>query len=141
MRFHSTNASRPALITIVYQTSVNVSTMTVTAPQTRAGHGGDDGATADAGLQTNEHHSNDLPNVHGPALCLGARACIAAFLHPHLIVSLLTILVMLAHSSTSVPFSETGEQLLRSSSRTSRGEGETFEQPRQSRPSGEVSAG
>ena len=141
VRFHSIIASRPALITIVYQTSVNVSTMTVTAFQTGAGHGGGDGATADAGLRTNEHHSNDLANVHGPALCLGARACIAAFLHPHLIVSLLTFLVMLAHSSTSVPSSEKGEQLSRRSSRTSRGDGETFEQPHQSRPSGEVSAG
>ena len=141
VRFHSIFASRPALITIVYQTSVNISTMTVTASQTGAGHGGGDGATADAGLRTNEHHSNDLANVHGPALCLGARACIAAFLHPHLIVSLLTFLVMLAHSSTSVPSSEKGEQLSRRSSRTSRGDGETFEQPHQSRPSGEVSAG
>ena len=101
------------------QTSVNVSTMTVTASQTRTGHGGGDGAAADAGLWTNEHHSNDLANVHGPALCLGARACIAAFLDPHLIVSLLTFLVMLAHSSTSVP-SEKGEQLSRRSLRTSR---------------------
>ena len=115
--------------------------MTVTASQTEAGHGGGDGAAADAGLRTNEHHSNDLPNVHGPALCLGARACIGAFLHPHLIVSLLTFLVMLAHSSTSVPSSEKLEQLLRRSSRSSRGEGETFEQLHQSRPSGEVSAG
>ena len=39
VRFHSIIASRPALITIVYQTSVNVSTMTVTASQTEAGHG------------------------------------------------------------------------------------------------------
>ena len=128
VRFHSIFASRPALITIVYQTSVNISTMTVTASQPGAGHGGSDGATADAGLRTNEHHSN----VHGPALCLGARPCIAAFLHPHLIVSLLTFLVMLAHSSTSVPSSEKGEQLSRRSSRTSRGDGETL--------SGEVSA-
>ena len=135
VRFHSIFASRPALITIVYQTSVNIATMTVTASQTGAEHVGGDGATADAGLWTNEHHSNDLANVHGPALCLGARACIAAFLHPHLIVSLLTFLVMLAHSSTSVPSSEKGEQLSRRSSRTSRGDGETFEQPRQSRPS------
>ena len=79
-RLHSIIANRPALITIVYQTSVNVSTMTVTPSQTEAGHGGSDGVTADARLRTNEHHSNDLPNVHGPALCLGARACIAAFL-------------------------------------------------------------
>ena len=111
-RLHSIFASRPGLITIVYQTSVNISTMTVTASQTGAGHGGGDGATADAGLRTNEHHSNDLANVHGP---LGARACIAAFLHPHLIVSLLTFLVMLADSSTSVPSSEKGEQLSRRS--------------------------
>ena len=34
VRFHSIIASRPALITILYQTSVNVSTMTVTASQT-----------------------------------------------------------------------------------------------------------
>ena len=35
VRFHSIFASRPALITIVYQTSVNISTMTVTASTTR----------------------------------------------------------------------------------------------------------